>query len=158
PPEDWARTMLEFLPDSWHGNIRFTSAKVVAAVLEPNLVVDTEATGKKAETAAAAVQPVTRQIKAGGAPVRRSTINSDEATGLLSQLGINRSTDWALLLSLTLSLVAACTFFGLFLHTYAPKHLYSPSSVGLLFTVSVVACGVSAFVGESFPQFVPIPA
>jgi putative nucleotidyltransferase with HDIG domain len=158
PRSDWERTVLEFLPDSWSDKIRWTCAKVVASTLEPNVIVDAAATKRKADAAAAAVQPVSRAIKQGQVLVAKGTIISPQAANLINVLGIHRATNWSLILSLTFSLIAACTCFALFLNIYSPKHLYSPSACGLMFTVSVVTCGVAAFAGQIFPQFVPVPA
>lgn len=158
PRSDWERTVLEFLPDRFDDKIRWTCTHIISSVLEPNVVVDTAATALKADQAAAAVKPILRQVHSGEVIVPRGTVITSEQAQLLSQLGISKSPDWPLIMSLTLSLMAACTFFGLFLHTYAPKHLYSTASIGLLFTLSIVVCGVSAFVGQTLPQFVPLPA
>jgi putative nucleotidyltransferase with HDIG domain len=157
-PADWERTMLEFLPDSWPDKVRFTCARIVSSQLEPNVVVDTTATKLKADSAAQAVKPVMRDFQPGQVVVARGNTVSLEMADTLNRLGITKSVDWPLVLSLTLSLMAGATFFGLYLHTYAPKHLYSPASIGLLFTVSIVTCGISASVGHMFPQFVPLPA
>lgn len=158
PHSDWERTVLEFLPDSWSDKIRWTCAKVVASALEPNVIVDAEATKRKADSAAAAIKPVTRTIKQGQVLVAKGTIISAEAANSINLLGIQRATNWSLILSLTFSLIAACTCFALFLNIFSPKHLYSASAIGLMFTVSVVTCGVAAFAGQIFPQFVPLPA
>ncbi len=158
PKGDWERTALEFLPDSWGYKLRWTASRVIASALEPNIVVDAEATKVKAESAAALIKPVMKCIKPGQVIAAKGSIVAKEMSDTLSKLGVTRRLDWALILSLVFSLIASSAFFGLFLHTYAPKHLFSPASLGLLFTVSVVTCGVAAFIGQTFPQFVPLPA
>jgi putative nucleotidyltransferase with HDIG domain len=47
---------------------------------------------------------------------------------------------------------------ALFLYTYEPEHFFSVSSIGLMFTVAVVACAMASIIGKTYPQFVPIPA
>ncbi len=158
PRSDWERAMLEFLPDRWDDTVRWAAARLAAHVIEPNVVVDAEATKAKLDAAAAAVKPYTMEVRSGQVIVARGAVITPQTAAVLKELGITRFTNWPLVAGLALSLVAACTFFGIFLHTYAPKHLFSPASLGLLFTVSVVTCAAAAFVGRDFPQFVPLPA
>ena len=155
---DWLQTVLEFLPDGWNENLRLTSARLISSVLKPNVVVDAAATRSRADTAADRVQVVVRETRAGQLIVPRGAVITPEAAETLKAVGISRTTNWPMVVSLCVSVVASFAFFGLFLYTYAAKHLFSPSSLGLMFTVSIVNCGVAAFVGHDLPQFVPLPA
>lgn len=155
---DWEQTIIEFLPEKWDQKLRLTGALVVASILEPNAVVDTDATRIKADSAATLVKPVTRQVRAGEVIVARGTVISPESVALLRSLGIIHTSNWPMVLSICLSLVAAFALVGSFLYTYEQKHLFSPASIGLMCTVSVVTCGIGAFAGLDYPQFVPVPA
>ncbi|HEY9871526.1 MAG TPA: HDIG domain-containing metalloprotein [Candidatus Obscuribacterales bacterium] len=155
---DWEQTVIEFLPERWNERVRLTGARVIASVLEPNAVIDQEATRRKADAAAAAIAPIKRTVKAGDVLVRRGTIISADQVSLLASLGITHTSNWPMVISLSLSLLAAFALVGVFLYTYEPKHLFSPASIGLMCTVCVVTCGIAAFAGHQYPQFVPVPA
>lgn len=155
---DWEQTVIEFLPERWNERLRLTGARVIASVLEPNAVIDQEATHHKAEAAAASIAPIRRTVKAGDVLVRRGSIISADQVSLFACLGITRTSSWPMVISLSLSLLAAFSLVGIFLYTYEPKHLFSPASVGLMCTVSVVTCAIAAFAGHQYPQFVPVPA
>lgn len=155
---DWEQTVIEFLPERWNERVRLTGARVIASVLEPNAVIDQEATRLKADAAAGTIAPLQRTVKAGDVLVGRGTIISADQVSLLASLGITHTSNWPMVISLSLSLLAAFALVGIFLYTYDPKHLFSPASIGLMCTVSVVTCGIAAFAGHQYPQFVPVPA
>lgn len=155
---DWEQTIIEFLPEKWDERLRLTGARVVASVLVPNAVVDTQATRLKAEAAASKLAPTMRLVRAGEVIVPRGSVISSESLSILNSLGITHTSNWPMVLSLCLSLVAAFALVGIFLYTYEPKHLFQPASVGLMCTVSMVTCAVAAFAGGQYPQFVPVPA
>ncbi|MBI4534047.1 MAG: HDIG domain-containing protein [Candidatus Melainabacteria bacterium] len=155
---DWEQTVFEFLPDKWNETVRLTAARVIASALQPNVVIDSEATRVKAQAFTAKVKPVLREIYVGQVIVPKGSVISADDVLTLKATGITHTRNWNLILSLALSLLAAFALVGVFLHTYEPKHLFSPAATGLMFTVSVVTCGIASFAGHEYPQFVPVPA
>lgn len=158
PKSDWQQSVLEFLPESWTESLRIAAASAIVKVLQPTVSIDKEGTRLKMQTAKASIKPLLKSVQKGDIVVPKGQVISAEDLPALQNKG-----DWSteilpLLASVGSSLLAAFFLLGLLLNTYEPKHLFSTSSVGLISTVSVVTCGVAAFVGKEYPQFVPLPA
>ncbi|HNN64338.1 MAG TPA: hypothetical protein PKH78_14895, partial [Candidatus Obscuribacter sp.] len=154
----WQDVVTEFLPDSLEAGKKQTAALVINENLEANLVIDTEGTKTKAQVVVQGVEPVLKAIKEGEVIVPQGAMITREKLYILQELGITHVNRWPFILSMAISLIAALTLVGLFLYTYEPKHLFSPSSIGLMFTVQVIVASVASLVGKTNPQFVPIPA
>jgi len=158
PRGDWEQTIIEFLPDSWNDKLRLTCGQLIATILAPNVVIDTDATMAKTDGELSKLAPITRRIEVGETIVPRGGVISADHLTTLNAAGAAVSGNWPMVISLALSLFAAFGLFGIFLYTYEPKHLFSPASIGLICTVCVVTCGIAAFAGFDYPQFVPVPA
>lgn len=158
PRVDWELTLIEFMPDGWDEKVRMNSAHVISAVLRPNVDIDTEATRLKIDAELSRVESVKRRVAPGEAIVPRGGLITEELLKSADAVGASAATNWPMVISLALSLAAAFGLFGIFLYTYEPKHLFSPSSIGLMCTVSIVTCAIAAFAGHDYPQFVPLPA
>lgn len=154
----WRGTVSEFLPDNWDRDLRKRVATLVSFALEPNVMIDPSATKTKADSAVRAVKPVTKEIKQGDIVVKRGDQITEDQQEALQSLSIKSIKSTTLLLVLGISLAAALGFFGLFLLTYEPKHFFSTTSIGLMYTVGIVTCATTSVLGSVYPQFVPIPA
>jgi hypothetical protein len=154
----WEDIVVEFLPESMTSDLKQLSASVLAHNLEPNLVIDPDSTRSKAAQVVKTVQPVMRSVAAGEVIVPRGSIISQEKLELLQVLGVTHVNRWPFVFSMAISLIAALTLVALFLYTYEPKHFFSPHSLGLMFSVTVIVCGLASLIGKTYPQFVPLPA
>ncbi len=154
----WEEIAAEFLPDSMPFNLKLASSSLLAENLEPNMVIDNKATQNKTEEVVKTVAPIMLKIAKGQTIVPRGALISESKLELLQALGITHINRWPFIFSMAVSLIAALTLVALFLYTYEPKHFFSSSSIGLMFTVAIVACTVASIIGKTYPQFVPIPA
>ncbi len=154
----WEEIASEFLPDSMPFNLKLASSSLLAENLEPNMVIDSKATQSKTEEVVKTIAPVMLKITKGETIVPRGALITEHKLDLLQALGITHINRWPFIFSMAVSLIAALTLVALFLYTYEPKHFFSSSSIGLMFTVAVVACTVASIIGKTYPQFVPIPA
>jgi len=154
---EWHNVIIEFLPDSWHRDVRTHAAAIICNSLEPNLVIDPSGTKTKADAAVRDVQPVTRIIKQGDIVLKKGEVITEERQEILQLLQVKSVKSTALMLVLGISLMAALGFSALFLFTYEPKHFFSTRSVALMYTIGIVTSVATSFLGAVFPQFVPIP-
>lgn len=152
----WADTVFEFLPDQWEPTLRQSSSRIIANNLAPNLVIDPGATKKKVDQALADVKPVTREYKQGQKIVSKGTVISEEIAQTLQALGITRIGSFEFLAALGFTVIAAVAFAGFSIHTFEPKHFFSPSSLGLIYSVVIIASLSASLFGRSYPQFVPM--
>lgn len=152
----WADTVFEFLPDSWDSTLRRSSAVMVANALEPNLVIDPVATKKKADQTLKDVNAVTKKYEEGEVIVSKGTVITKEIAQTLQALGISRISSMPFLLVLGFTVVAAVAFAALFIYNFEPKHFFSGMSLGLMYTVVIVACASASLLGRTYPQFVPM--
>jgi len=154
----WVDMAEEFLPDTMPLALKNVSATILARNLEPNLVIDHKSTQSKAEEVVKSINPIMRSVAEGELLVPRGAMITSDKLDILQALGITHVNRWPFIFSIGISLVAALTLVALFLYTYEPEHFFSVSSVGLMFTVAVVACAMASIIGKTYPQFVPIPA
>ena len=154
----WVDMAEEFLPDSMPLALKNVSASILARNLEPNLVIDHKLTQNKAEEVVKSIKPIMRNVAEGELLVPRGAMITSDKLDILQALGITHVNRWPFIFSIGISLIAALTLVALFLYTYEPEHFFSTSSIGLMFTVAVVACAMASIIGKSYPQFVPIPA
>lgn len=152
----WADTVYEFLPDSWGVTLRRTTARVVSQYLEPNLAVDPLATKRKADLAVREIKPVTIDYEEGQILVRKGQRVSEEIAQTLQALNVSRVNSLPLMVVLGFSLVSAVVCSALFLLHFEPRHFFSANSIGLIYTVLIVACAAASVMGQTYPQFVPI--
>ncbi|MFA6212226.1 MAG: HDIG domain-containing metalloprotein [Candidatus Obscuribacterales bacterium] len=156
--EAWVDMAEEFLPDTMPSSLKNASASILARNLEPNLVIDHKSTQSKAEAVVRTIKPVMRNVAEGELLVPRGAMITADKLDILQALGITHVNRWPFIFSIGISLIAALTLVALFLYTYEPEHFFSVSSIGLMFTVAVVACAMASIIGKTYPQFVPIPA
>ncbi len=154
----WVDMAEEFLPDTMPLALKNVSAAILARNLEPNLVIDHKSTQSKAEEVVKSIKPIMRSVAEGELLVPRGAMITSDKLDILQALGITHVNRWPFIFSIGISLVAALTLVALFLYTYEPEHFFSVSSIGLMFTVAVVACAMASIIGKTYPQFVPIPA
>ncbi len=154
----WIDMSEEFLPDNMPAALKNSSALLLAKNLEPNLVIDHKSTQSRAEDVVKTVKPVMRDVAEGELLVPRGAMITSDKLDILQALGITHVNRWPFIFSIGISLIAALTLVALFLYTYEPEHFFSVSSIGLMFTVAVVACVLASIIGKTYPQFVPIPA
>lgn len=157
-PKQLQVSALEVLPINWDAGLKAQTAQLIAACLEPNVVLDTEATKAKGDLAARQIEPVMKEVRAGDMIVKRGHVVSAEHAHTLGTVGGNQEKDSAALVSLCLSLLAAFVLIGLFLWSYEPRHMFNHSSIGLICTICVVTASIAAFAGSQYPQFIPLPA
>lgn len=154
----WVDMAEEFLPDSMPSALKNVSASILSRNLEPNLVIDHKSTQGRAEEVVKSIKPVMRNVIEGELLVPRGAMITSDKLDILQALGITHVNRWPFIFSIGISLIAALTLVALFLYTYEPEHFFSISSIGLMFTVAVVACAMASIIGKTYPQFVPIPA
>ncbi|HEY9754475.1 MAG TPA: HDIG domain-containing metalloprotein [Oculatellaceae cyanobacterium] len=149
----------EYLPESLPLATRKIAADVMASSAIPNMEIDKKATEEKMANTESSVKPIIKHINVGQLIVPKNTILTQEHVDTLQNIGASYDVNqWPLVLSLWLSLASATALVGLFLYAYEPKHLFSSSSVALIFTLSTVACATSTTFGHSYPAYVPLPA
>jgi putative nucleotidyltransferase with HDIG domain len=162
-PQDCVREVqqhsFEYLPESLPAATRKVAADVMASCAIPNMVVDKKATDEKLASTESSVKPVIKHINVGQLIVPKNTILTQEHVDTLENIGaLYDVNQWPVVFSLWLSLASAAALVGLFLYAYEPKHLFSSSSIALIFTLSTVACATSTTFGHSYPAYVPLPA
>ncbi|MBX9685781.1 MAG: HDIG domain-containing protein [Candidatus Obscuribacterales bacterium] len=155
---EWELQIFEFLPDRYDPVLRKNAAVFAAAELDSNVSVNEILTEKKVEEAIAAVKPVMKPIETGSVIVHRGETLQAEQIKTLESLGITQVSDPGLATVIAIALFAAYLLFGVYLYTYEPKLFYSPSAVALMSTVSIITCVTAFFIGQDFPQFVPLSA
>ncbi len=155
---EWELQVYEFLPERIESAVRLRAAKFVANRLETNVIIDQAATEARMKDAVTAVKPVMKEIDAGAVIVHKGETISAEEAKTLTALGITEVSDPGLATVIAISLFAAYILFGVYLYTYEAKLFFSPSSVALMATVSIVTVAVALFMPQQFPQFVPLPA
>jgi putative nucleotidyltransferase with HDIG domain len=154
----WEGTIEEFLPEEMKPEIKQVTTLVLANTLEPNLVIDHEATRIMAQDAVKAIKPVTQEIKDGQIIVARGVMISQDKLEILQELGITNQNRWPFVLSIGVSLIAAVSLIGFFMLAFEPKHFVSTQDLGLIFAISVATTAAAALIGKLYPSFVPIPA
>jgi putative nucleotidyltransferase with HDIG domain len=154
----WRRILYEFLPDDMPPALREHTADLVTVALQPNMVLDPEATHDRYKQNIARTEPITKQVDSGTLLIERGSKLSADDVSLLNQMGITHTREPGNVIAIAISLLAAFCLFGLYLFTYAPKYFFSPSALALMATVCVVTSGVAAAVGRDFAEFVPLPA
>ncbi len=160
-PDDqpqWQEIVIEILPDQLPGEAKARLAKMICSELSPNYVVDEAATNKKELSILANLKPVTKVLEPGQIVLRRGELVNEDNIKTLNEIAVVTGIKWPLIFSIALSVLTGCGLLGLYLHTFAPKHFFSITSLGLMFTVSIVTCAVSTTAGQLYPQFVPLPA
>lgn len=155
---DWEPILYEFLPDEMPVEARSKASHVVASQLQPDMVLDLNATEERYKLNESQAKPIRKQISGGDLLIARGKqLNADDVDAL-NQMGISHSREIGNLLGIAVTLLAAFALFGLFLFTYEPAMFFSPSALALMATISIVSSGTAAAVGREFPQFVPLPA
>lgn len=155
---EWELQVFEFLPDRIESKLRNATASFITSQLESNVSVDPVATGERVKLTVSSVASVMKEIETGTVIVQKGeTIKADEVRTLES-LGITQVSDAGLATAIAIALFSAFLLFGLYLHTYEPKLFFSPSSIALMATVSIITCVLAFFIGPQYPQFVPLPA
>ncbi len=155
---EWEMQVYEFLPERIDQTLRHLMADFVSSQLESNVSVDQALTEEKIREAVLAVKPVMRVIHTGSVIVKKSeTIKPDEVK-TLKCLGITKVSDPGLATAIAIALFAAYLLLGIYMHMYEPKFFFSPSTLALMATLSIVTCVVAFLIGPQFPQFVPLSA
>lgn len=158
-PDEWKIELYEFLPDNWDDHRRKATALVVGAVLSPNVSVDRQETDKRKAEAIARVEPSLTEIEVGQQIVKHGQPITKENIESLKAVGITELRNPGLAALLAVLLCASFGFIGIFLHQYAPKLFFSPSSLAMMSTVTIVVCLVAALpIGADVPQLIPLPA
>ncbi|MBZ0185234.1 MAG: HDIG domain-containing protein, partial [Candidatus Obscuribacterales bacterium] len=88
--------------------------------------------------------------------VRKGTIISENSAQTLQALNVTRINSMPLIIVLGFSLVSAVVCSALFLLHFEPRHFFSATSIGLIYTVLIAACAAASVIGRTYPQFVPI--
>lgn len=155
---DWEQIVYEYLPDQMPTDLREKASHLVATQLQPDMVLDRDATEERYKLNESQAKPIHREIASGDVVVARGKQLTEDEVDLLNQIGITHSREIGNLLGIAVTLLAAFALFGLFLFTYEPAMFFSPSALALMATICIVSSGTAAAVGRDFPQFVPLPA
>ncbi len=161
PVEDnalWQEAIEEFLPQDWPTELKSQAAILVCQLLSPNLVIDEEATQRKALQLMSSLKPVMKTIEPGTILLKKGETVSQDNIEYLESAGTTGSIRWPFVLSLALSVIACTGLVGIYLYNYRPHYLFSLPSLGLIFTVSIAICALAMSLGKTLPQFVPLPA
>lgn len=154
----WQEIAIEFLPEQLPLETRKRLANMISSKLSPNFVIDLPATNEKESAILASIKPSTKIVEPGQIVLRRGELVNEENIKILNEIGAVTGIKWPLIFSIALSVLTGCGLVGLYLLTYARKHLFSITSLGLMFTVSIITCAVASTAGKIYPQFVPLPA
>jgi putative nucleotidyltransferase with HDIG domain len=153
----WNETVLEFLPDEMPPPLRTSVATIFCNALKPNFVIDEDATRKKGDEVAATVKPNMKAIRPGEIILSKGNLVTDQNLKVLDSAAGSQQINWAVIVALFVSILAGSGLIGMFLFTFETKHFFSASSLGLMFTVCVLASSVATIIGKTWPQFVPLP-
>lgn len=154
----WPHELIEFLPQGWEPALRQQTAQLLAGDLEPNVIVDRNATEQAIKESVAHTKAVKKEIDVGRLIVARGEVLSADDISVLDQLGINYVRDFDKLGGVVVSLLVAFCLFAIYLSRFEPEFFCTPSALALMGTVGVVTCGIAAGVGREYPAFVPLPA
>lgn len=154
----WLSSVEEFLPENWSDNLKKQSGLLICRLLHPNLIIDEDSTIKKIDQLNEAVQPIIRNIKHGDIMLRRGETVDTTNIQLLQEAGIKGQIHWHLIFILILSLVASTALFAVYLYTYKRQLLFSTTSLGLIFTTSIIAISLAFPLSKNFQYFIPLPA
>lgn len=155
---EWETLVLAFLPDSFEPALGQETAAFVAKQLQENVVLDQAGTDGQVKQVISTISPVMKRIDTGAVIVQKGEEIKNDDLRTLESLGITEVSDPALASAIAIALFSAFLLFGLYLHTYEPKLFFSPSSLALMSTISIITCVVAFFIGPQFPQFIPLPA
>ncbi len=154
----WHTAVEEFLPDAWTADLKKQSAILICHFLSPNLTIDEDATLLKADQLNTAVQPVMQQIEPGTVLLKKGELVNQDNIKLLEAAGTSGQVHWPLIFMLVLSLVASSTLVGVYLYTYKRQYLFSLTTLGLIFTSSIMVCAWAFPLSKNFQHFIPLPA
>ncbi len=155
---EWLMSLVEFLPDKYSAPLKLKSARLVVSVLGTNVAIDEPATREQVKRAIEGTSPVMKEIDVGTIIVSQGEEITPEGLAALKAVGITRTQNLHNLLGVAMSLMAAFGLFGLFLYTYEPQYFFAPSAIALMATVCLVVGATASFVGQDYPQFIPLPA
>lgn len=161
PVEDssfWHSAVEEFLPENWTTDLKKQSALLICHSLSPNLIIDEEATLRKAEQLDTAVQPVIKTIVPGTVLLKKGEAVNQDNIDLLGMGGVTGQVRWPLILTLILYLVASSALVGIYLYTFKRQYLFSLPTLGLIFTTTIIICGLAFPLSKNFEHFIPLPA
>jgi putative nucleotidyltransferase with HDIG domain len=155
---EWETLAFAFLPEHFDPALRKETASFISAQLQPNVVLDQAGTDAQIKQAISTITPVMKEIDTGSVIVQKGEQIKTEELRTLESMGITEVSDPGLASAIAIALFSAFLLFGLYLHTYDPKLFFSPSALALMSTVSIISCIAAFFLGQQYPQFVPLPA
>jgi cyclic-di-AMP phosphodiesterase PgpH len=155
---EWKVEVHEFLPASLETRLRDRCADFISTQLESNVSQDQAKTSQKVKEAVASVPPVTKEIDYGAIIVKKGKRITSEDVKTLDSIGITQVSDLGLAAAIAIALFAAYLLFGTYLHMYEPKLFYSPSTLALMGTLSIVTCLCALTLKNNYPMFVPLSA
>ncbi len=155
---EWEPVIAEFLPEAWAPPKKMRTAQVIATALQTNVQVNEQATAAKAEQSAALVDPIYKLITKGSVIVRKHELLSDSDVETLRELGMAQTNRLPMILGLGISLLAAIALAAGVVYTFDARHLFQTNSIGLMYAVSIAVVTAASLTGETYPQFVPLPA
>jgi putative nucleotidyltransferase with HDIG domain len=153
----WHETVVELLSDQWPLSLKNRIASSICSALQPNLVIDQEATRKKGDQVVAGIKPTMMEIIQGTVVLHKGELVTEDNLATLNNVGAATGINWLLIFSLALSIAAAVGLIGMFLSTYEAQYFYSAASLGLIFTVCVITTFLATAIGKQYPEFVPLP-
>ncbi|MBY0360025.1 MAG: HDIG domain-containing protein [Candidatus Obscuribacterales bacterium] len=156
--QQWQSQIFEFLSDKLDSGLRQRLSRILASQLRPDMQIDLTATGQETDKLAASLAPVLKEVEAGAIIVSKDKRITADEVKTLNAAGITEFRDPNFAYGMAIALFAAFVLFAVFLYTYEPKVLFSPSSLALMGTVIIITSAVALFVGGQYPQFVPLPA
>jgi cyclic-di-AMP phosphodiesterase PgpH len=155
---EWQSCFYEFLPERFSDALRKQTSSYICTSMQPNVLVDAQATKQRKKETVAHIAPITKAVEAGTVIIRKGEQLTPEDVDVLDQMGIGHTRDLQTLLGVTTCLLTAFMLFGMFLYTIEPQYFFAPSALALMATVCIAASAIAAAVGHEFPQFVPVPA
>lgn len=155
--KQWQSAIFEFLPDQLNLGLRQRTALLFASQCVSDMEIDRNATERENRRLVSSTKPIMKEIEVGTVVVHKGKRITDDDVKTLQSLGVTEVQELNLAFGLMIALLAAYVLFGVFLYTYEPKVLFSPSSISLMGTVVIITCAVALFVGDQYPQFVPLP-
>ncbi len=155
---EWEALIIEFLPDAWAPARKTKTAQMLSNALDANMSINVRATEAKAEQSAALVEPIIRVIPKGDIIVKKHQKLMETDVETLRSLGMAQTNRFPMIIGLGVSLLAAIALAAGIVYTFDARHLFQTNSIGLMYAVAIAVATAASFIGETYPQFVPLPA
>ncbi len=139
------------------GDVRTLVEAISQGFLEPDYVIDREATQTARDNAAAEVEPVTRSVQQGERIIARGEVVDRDTAALLEALSVNReSNPWTVFLGVGLAVAAEMGMAWYFLERFGRRILRTNALVRIILAASLMIMFTALarfFITLAFPPY-----